>query len=65
MFWISTDKAIPAFDSQVVKVKVADFFSDYITEGYYNHKEQIWYSITGYCLNDNVYAWKCIRRKQV
>lgn len=26
MFWISTDKAIPAFDNQIVQVKVADFF---------------------------------------
>jgi hypothetical protein len=58
MFWISTDKAIPAYNDQIVKVKVADFTKDYITYGYYNHKEQCWYSIDGWCLNDNVYAWK-------
>ena len=58
MFWISTDKALPAFDEQVVKVKVADFGGDHITDAWYSHKYGLWFSIKGYCLNDNVYAWK-------
>lgn len=56
--WIDVDKAIPSFDDQIVKVKVADYCYDYITDGYYNHKEEVWYSVDGYCLHDNVYAWK-------
>ncbi len=64
MFWISTDKAIPAFDDQIVKVKVADFTKDYTTYGYLNHKEYRWYSVEGWCLNDNVYAWKHKRNKK-
>lgn len=64
MFWISTDRAIPAFDSQIVKVKVADFTKDYVVDGYYNHNEQVWYSVDGYCLNDNVYAWKHKKKRK-
>ena len=55
--WIDTDIAIPAFDKQIVKIKVADFAENYVTEGYYNHREQVWYDKNGHCLNDNVYKW--------
>ena len=55
--WIDTDIAIPAFDEQIVKIKVADFAENYVTEGYYSHREQVWYDKNGYCLNDNVYKW--------
>lgn len=58
MFWLDVDKAIPTFDNQIVKIKVADFNKNYTTLGFYNHKEQVWYSIQGDCLNDNVYKWK-------
>lgn len=58
MFWISIDKALPAYDEQIVKVKVADFVKDYVTEAWYDHTQWVWYSVEGYCLNDNVYAWK-------
>ena len=58
MFWINADKAIPAFNCQVVKVKVADFNKDYITEAWYDHDKQQWFSIDGICLNDNVYSWR-------
>ena len=58
MFWISVDKAIPAYNEQIVKIKVADVAGDYKTEGWYDHEKQKWYSIKGYCLHDNVYAWK-------
>ncbi len=61
MFWIDVDKAIPAYDEQLVKVKVADFTKDYTTEGWYDHERQEWYSVDGFCLNDNVYAWKHMR----
>lgn len=56
--WIDTDIAEPSYDNQIVKVKVADFSGDYITNAYYNHKEQKWYRKDGICLNDNVYKWK-------
>ena len=55
--WIDTDIAIPAFDKQIVRIKVADFTENYVTEGYYNHREQVWYDKNGHCLNDNVYKW--------
>lgn len=58
IFWVNTDKAIPSYDEQLVKIKVADSAGDYITEGWYNHEEQKWYSAGGFCLDDNVYAWK-------
>ena len=58
MFWNSTDKSIPAYTDQLVKVKVADFAKDYTTEGWYDHDRQEWYSVDGFCLHDNVYAWK-------
>ena len=61
MFWINVDKAIPAYDEQLVKVKVADFTKDYITEGWYDHNKQEWYSVDGFCLHDNVYAWRHMR----
>ena len=56
--WIGTDIAVPAYDKQMVKVKVADFCKDYIAYAHYNHKEQVWYDENGHCLNDNVYKWK-------
>jgi len=56
--WIDTDIAKPAYDKQIVKVKVADFSGDYITNAYYNHREGKWYNKDGNCLNDNVYKWK-------
>ena len=31
MFWISVDKAIPAYNEQIVKIKVADVAGDYKT----------------------------------
>jgi len=62
MFWISADKAIPAFNKQIVKVKVADVSKNYITYAYYNHGLQEWWSHDGHCLNDNVYAWKHVKR---
>ena len=55
--WIDADIAIPAYDKQIVKIKVADFAENYVAEGYYNHKEEVWYRKDGYCLNDNVYQW--------
>lgn len=55
--WISTNIAEPSFDKQVVKVKVADFYCNYITEAYYDHNEMKWYNKEGSCLNDNVYKW--------
>lgn len=58
IFWVNTDKAIPSYDEQLVKIKVADSAGDYITEGWYDHEEQKWYSADGFCLDDNVYAWK-------
>ena len=58
MFWISADKAVPAYSDQIVKVKVADFTKDYTTYGHFNHEKYCWYSIEGWSLNDNVYAWK-------
>ena len=58
MFWIDVDKAIPAYDEQIVKIKVADSAGNYKTEGWYNRYKQEWFSIEGYCLHDNVYAWK-------
>lgn len=61
MFWNSTDKSIPAYDDQLVKVKVVDFAKDYITKGWYDHDRQEWYSVDGFCLHDNVYAWKHLR----
>ena len=64
MFWIDVDKAIPSFDGQIVKVKVADLTKNYVTDGYYNHREQVWYSVDGYCLNDNVYEWKHKRKRK-
>lgn len=45
--WIDTDIAEPSYDNQIVKVKVADFSGDYITNAYYNHKEQKWYRKDG------------------
>lgn len=65
MFWISVDKAVPAFSGQVVKIKVADFAVDYTAEGWYDHRIGKWYHIDGYCLHDNVYAWKHTRKKDV
>lgn len=62
MFWIDADKAVPAFSDQLVKVKVADFAKDYTTYARYIHKLQEWWSVDGYNLNDNVYAWKHIRK---
>lgn len=62
MFWIDVDKAIPAYDEQLVKVKVADFTKEYTTEGWYDHNRQEWYSVDGCCLHDNVYAWKHMRK---
>lgn len=56
--WIDVDIAEPSYDNQIVKVKVADFSGNYITEAYYNHMEQKWYRKNGICLNDNVYKWK-------
>lgn len=64
MFWISTDKAMPAYDEQVVKIKVADPYKDYITKGWYDHKREEWFSIDGLCLHDNVYAWRYFRQKE-
>lgn len=61
--WVDVDTAIPAFDKQIVKVKVADYAQDYETEGYYNHREQVWYDKNGNCLNDNVYEWYMILAK--
>ena len=61
MLWISTDKAIPAYDEQLVKIKVVALPQGYTTEGWYDHDRQEWYSVEGYCLHDNVYAWKHMR----
>lgn len=58
MFWIDVNKAIPAYDEQLVRIKVADFAKDYTTEGWYDHNKQEWYSVDGFCLHDLVYAWK-------
>lgn len=58
MFWIDTDKAIPAYDDQVVKIKVVDPYKDYTTIGWYDHQREEWFSIDGLCLHDNVYAWR-------
>jgi hypothetical protein len=63
IFWIDPDKAIPAFSDQLVKVKVADLGGDYTTYAYYIHRLQEWWSKDGYCLNDNVYAWKPVRKR--
>ena len=65
MFWIDVDKAIPAFSDQLVKVKVADFTKNYTTYAYYIHRLQEWWSFDGYNLNDNVYAWKHVRKKKI
>lgn len=64
MFWIDTNKAIPAYDGQVVKMKVADPCKDYTTKGWYDHKREEWFSIDGLCLHDNVYAWRHFRQEE-
>ena len=58
MFWISTEKALPAFTEQVVKIKVADAAGSYKTEGWYDHNKREWYAIKGNCVHDDVFAWK-------
>ena len=58
MFWISTEKALPAFSDQIVKIKVADFAGNYTAEGWYDHNKQEWYAIEGNCVHDDVFAWK-------
>ena len=58
MFWIDTDKAIPAYDKQLVIIRVADFTTDYITEGWYDHNRQEWFRFDGLCLHNDVYGWK-------
>lgn len=63
--WIDTNLAQPAFDEQICMLKVADFKTDYITRGYYNHREMCWYTVDGYCLNDNVYAWKTTKYEKL
>lgn len=65
MFWISVDKAVPAYNDQIVKVKVADFTKNYVTYGQFHHEKYCWYSIDGYELNDNVYAWKHTQEKEI
>lgn len=62
MFWIKADKAVPAYDRQVVKVKVVKFDgTHYIREAFYYHKYGLWFSTAGYHLTEPVYAWKHFR----
>lgn len=56
-FWVSDFTAVPTFKHQIVKVKVADYSGDFMTEGYYDDKTGLWYTKDGLCLNDNVYEW--------
>lgn len=60
--WIDIDVAIPSYDRQLVEIKVADS-EEYISSGYYDHREQIWYSFDGFCLNNNVYEWRPLNIK--
>lgn len=39
MFWIDTDKALPAMNSQVVMFKV-NLAGKYIVKGHYDHNKQ-------------------------
>ena len=59
--WTSTDIALPAFDGQKVKIKVADFVQDYNAIGYFNHRQNEWNILLedGTSIpSDNVYSWK-------
>ncbi len=59
MFWIDTDKALPAMNSQVVMFKV-NLAGKYIVKGHYDHNKQCWHTESGhYISTDDVYAWKC------
>lgn len=59
MFWIDTDKALPAMNSQIVKFKV-NLAGKYIVKGHYDHNKQCWYTESGQHISaDDVYAWKC------
>ena len=59
VFWIDTDKALPAMNSQIVMFKV-NLAGKYITKGHYDHNKQCWYTENGSYINaDDVYAWKC------
>ena len=58
MFWIDTDKALPAMNSQTVMFKV-NLSGKYIAKGHYDHNKQCWYTENGSYINaDDVYAWK-------
>jgi hypothetical protein len=59
VFWIDTDKALPAMNSQIVKFKV-NLAGKYITKGHYDHNKQCWCTESGHYISaDDVYAWKC------
>ena len=59
MFWIDTDKALPAMNGQVVMFKV-NLVRKYIVKGHYDHNKQRWYTESGqYISADDVYAWEC------
>lgn len=59
MFWIDTDKALPAMNSQVVMFKV-NLAGKYIVKGHYDHNKQCWHTESGHYISaDDVYAWKC------
>lgn len=64
MFWIDVNKAIPASNKQVVKVKVADYVGYHVTYAHYSHSLKIWISEDGRFLNDNVYKWKHVRKRK-
>ena len=47
MFWIDTDKALPAMNSQVVMFKV-NLAGKYIVKGHYDHNKQCWHTESGH-----------------
>lgn len=59
MFWIDTDKALPAMNGQVVMFKV-NLAEKYIVKGHYDHNKQCRSTESGqYISAGDVYAWKC------
>ena len=58
MFWIDTDKALPAMNSQIVKFKV-NLAGKYITKGHYDHNKQCWYTENGSYIKKS--CCRCLR----
>lgn len=59
MFWIDTEKALPAMNGQIVMFKV-DLAGKYIAKGHYDNNKKCWYTEKGsYISADDVYAWRC------